>query len=71
VVSSKPVELFLDSGVTGEIGISNQPDFVHVKRVHRSIFKMPFTQLRLSGLKDDRVGLVCQDVMNNDFETVL
>jgi hypothetical protein len=40
--SGKPVELFLDSGVTGEIGISNQPDLVDVKHVHHPIFKMPF-----------------------------
>ena len=32
VVLRKPVELFLDSGVTGEIGISNQPDLVHMKQ---------------------------------------
>lgn len=61
----------MDSGVTGEIGISNQPDFVHVKHVHHSIFKMPFTQLRLSGLQDHRVGVVCQGVTDIDFETVL
>ena len=36
--SGEPVELFLDSGVTGEIGISNQPVVVQMKHVHHSIF---------------------------------